>query len=59
MKYYKSLITGAVITADVMPEGRWWREATEREYLSYMEMVARLVGNLEKAVAYKKRLLGV
>ena len=59
MKYFKELTTGRVVKADTMPEGKWWREATEREYLVHRERVARAVKNLEKAVAYKARLLGV
>ena len=59
MNYYKELTTGAVIKAPTMPAGKWWREATEREYLAYRARLARLAGNLEKAVAYKAHLLGV
>ena len=58
MNYYKELTTGAVIKAPTMPAGKWWREATEREYLAYRARIARAIGNLEKAVAYKARLLG-
>ena len=59
MNYYKELTTGAVVKAPTAPTGAWWREATEREYIAYRARVARLAGNLEKAVAYKARLLGV
>ncbi len=59
MKYWKELTTGAVVKAPTMPTGKWWREATEREYLAHRERIARAVGSLEKAVAYKARLLGV
>lgn len=59
MNYYKELTTGAVIKAPTAPQGKWWREATECEYLAYRARVARLADNLEKAVAYKARLLGV
>ena len=58
MNYYKELTTGAVVKAPTMPAGKWWREATAREYYAYCERVARAVGALEKAVAYKARLLG-
>lgn len=57
MNYYKELTTGAVVKAPQMPIGAWWRETTEREYYAYCARVARLAGNLEKAVAYKARLL--
>lgn len=59
MKYFKELTTGAVVKAPTMPAGKWWREVTEREYIMHHARIARMVGNLEKAVAYKKRLLGV
>ena len=61
MKYYKNLQNGAVVTADEKPMGvhAWWREATEREYNEYQLRVARAANNLEKAVAYKARLLGI
>lgn len=59
MKYYKELTTGSVVKANEMPAGKWWREVTEREYNAYRARIARAVGNLEKAVAYKTRLLGV
>lgn len=59
MNYYKNLMNGAVIRADAMPtDGGLWRVATEREYLAFRARVARAIGNLEKAVAYKARLLG-
>ena len=57
MNYYKELTTGAVVKVPTMPAGKWWREATEREYNAYRARLARLAGNLEKAVAYKARLL--
>ena len=59
MKYFKELTTGAVIKAETMPTGKWWREATEREYLAYRARINRMMDNLEKAVAYKAHLLGV
>ena len=55
--YYKNLTTGAVIESANAPEGKWWREATEREFLAYKARVARAVGALDRAVAYKARLL--
>ena len=59
MKYFKELTTGSVIKAETMPAGKWWREATEREYLARRAEINRAIANLEKAVAYKARLLGV
>ena len=59
MNYYKELTTGAVVKAPTAPAGAWWRVATEREYYNYCARVARAVGALEKAVAYKARILGV
>ena len=59
MKYFKELTTGAVVKAPVAPAGAWWREVTAREYYAYCERIARAVGALEKAVAYKARLLKV
>ena len=59
MKYWKDLTTGGMKMAEEKPEGYWWREATEREYREYRARVARLMGNLEKAIAYKKRILRV
>lgn len=56
MKYFKNLANGAVIHAENKPEGLW-REATEREYNDYCAYVARLLGNLEKAVEYKRAVL--
>lgn len=55
--YFKDLTTGAVIESANAPQGKWWHEATEREYLAYKARVARAVGALEKAIAYKARLL--
>jgi hypothetical protein len=57
VKYFKELTTGVVIKAPTMPAGKWWREATEHEYNAYRARVVRVTGNLEKAVAYKARLL--
>lgn len=57
MNYYKELTTGAVVKAPTAPAGAWWREATEREYLAYRARLVRIAGDLEKAVAYKARLL--
>lgn len=58
MKYFKSMITGAVVEMENAPD-EWWLEVTEREYLKYCKMVAALCGKLEKAIEYKARLLGV
>lgn len=58
MKYWKNLQSGAVKAAAEAPKGALWREATEREYRAYREYLARAMGNLEKAVARKARLLG-
>ena len=57
MRYFKNMIFGAVVTAAERPEGAWWCEATEREYNEYCAYIARLMGNLEKAVAYKRAIL--
>ena len=57
MKYFKDLVTGGVVKADVKPAGLW-REATEREYFTYRANLSRMMANLEKAVTYKTRLLG-
>lgn len=57
MNYYKELTTGAVVMRETAPVGRWWRPATAREYREYRLRVLRLTGNLDKAVAYKARLL--
>ena len=57
--YFKDLTTGAVIESANAPQGKWWRPATEREFLAYKARVARAVGALEKAVAHKARLLKV
>lgn len=59
MKYYKEITTGAVVARDTMPEGKWWREVHERDYIAYRARVARVMDNLEKAVAYKARLFWV
>ena len=59
MKYYKEITTGAVVKRDTMPEGKWWREVHERDYIAYCARIARAMDNLEKAVNYKARLLGV
>ena len=56
-KYWKEITRGAVVKAAEKPAGKWWREATEREYNAYRVRLARCTGNLEKAVAYKARLL--
>ena len=59
MKYYKQVTTGTVVKSYAKPTGQWWREATEREYLAYHARLQKLMGNLERAVAYKARVLGV
>jgi len=59
MKYWKEMTRGSVVKSDTRPEGGMWREATEREYAEYRRRIARIMDNLEKAVAYKSRLLGV
>ena len=56
MKYYKNIATGAVIKGENIV-GILWRETTAREYDEYRARVARAMGNLEKAICYKKRLL--
>ena len=58
MKYFKSMITGAVVEMENAPD-KWWLEVTERDYLKYRETVAILCGRLEKAIEYKAHLLGV
>jgi len=55
MKYYKNL-QGAVIVAENKPTGAW-REVSERDYNNYRVYVARLMGDLEKAIAYKRAIL--
>lgn len=55
MKYYKNL-QGAVIVAENKPAGAW-REVSERDYNNYRAYVARLMGDLEKAIAYKRAIL--
>lgn len=57
MKYWKNLTLGTVVASTKAPAGAWWHEVTEREYRAYRARVARVAGNLEKAVAYKARLL--
>jgi len=54
--YYKNLTGKAVVKAETKPAGMW-REATEREYNEYRAYIARLMGDLEKAVAYKRAML--
>jgi hypothetical protein len=34
-----------------------WREATDREYNEYRAYIANLMGDLEKAVEYKRAVL--
>lgn len=51
------MIFGAVVTATERPEGAWWCETTEREYNEYRAYIARLTGDLEKAIAYKRAIL--
>ena len=58
MKYWKNVQFGAVVAADAKPTTvGLWREATEREYNEELARTSRLMENLEKAVAYKARLL--
>jgi len=56
VKYFKNLTGKAVVKTESKPEGLW-REATEREYNEYRAYVAHLMGDLEKAVAYKRAIL--
>ena len=56
MKYFKNLTGKAVVKAESKPAGMW-REATEREYNEYRAYVAHLMGDLEKAVEYKRAVL--
>lgn len=58
MKYWKNLQGGVVrATATKPTDFGWWVETTEREYNAYRARIARAVANLERAVAYKKRVL--
>ena len=59
MEYYKNIATGTVVAQETAPTGYWWRVATAREYREYRERIARALENLERAVAYKARVLGV
>ena len=56
MKYFKNLTGKAVIKAESKPAGMW-REATEHEYNNYRAYVTHLMGDLEKAVEYKRAVL--
>lgn len=56
-RYWKEVTRGAVIESARKPEGKWWREATWQEYMAYRRRVELAMGRLEKAVAYKSRLL--
>lgn len=55
MKYYKNM-QGDVIIAETKPAGVWY-EASEREYNEYRAYIAHLMGDLEKAIAYKRAIL--
>ena len=55
-KNWKSLTTGAVVTAERKPDGLW-READERELRAYRAHVSRLLTSLERAVEVKSSLL--
>lgn len=59
MKYYKNLTNGGVVKTEKAPAGDWWQEVTERDYIEYRARIARLMGNLERAVAHKRARLGV
>ena len=57
-KYWKEITRGAVVKAAVKPQGKWWREATWQEYAAYHRKIEQAAARLERAVAYKARLLG-
>lgn len=59
MKYWKNLQNmGAVKASEAKPtESGFWVEATEQEYIRFQMRVSYTVACLEKAVAYKKRVL--
>ena len=57
-RYWKEITRGAVVESAVKPTGKWWREATKWEYLAYRRQIEQMMGRLEKAVAYKTRVLG-
>ena len=64
MKYYKQVTTAVVgsggLGAEIRISGQdSTYQATEREYLAYHARLQKLMGNLERAVAYKARVLGV
>lgn len=56
-KYWKEITRGAVIESATKPAGQWWREATWQEYMAYRRRIELATARLEKAVAYKTRLL--
>lgn len=59
MKYWKNLQMGTTKASAEMPTGAWWVEISVREYNVRMARIHKVMGNLEKAVAYKKAVLKV
>ena len=60
MKYWKNLMNGVVVKADEKPAGEGlWVEKTEQDYIKYQMRISYVMACLDKAVAYKKRLLRV
>ena len=59
MKYWKNLqMNGAVKASETKPtEYGFWVEATEQDYIRFRMRVSYAMASLEKAVAYKKRIL--
>ena len=61
MKYWKNLQWfGSMKESEEKPaENGYWVEASEQEYLKYKMRVDYAMASLNKAVAYKKRILRV
>lgn len=60
MKYWKNLMNGVVVKANERPaEDGLWVEKTEQDYIKYKMRVSYTMACLDRAVAYKKRLLRV
>jgi hypothetical protein len=60
MKYWKNLMNGVVVKANEKPAGEGlWVEKTEQDYIKYQMHISYVMACLDKAVAYKKRLLCV
>lgn len=61
MKYWKNLqMMGAVKASETKPtENGFWVEASEQDYIKYRMHVEYTMACLDKAVAYKKRILRV